>query len=534
MIESEVAVCKLLIVNGNQTPKLSFVIKLFNYISNKPFYHFYLRFFCKTRSRKNFDCSDLFSDLPAVQCKTKKKGKFSEYFEPDDITLINEASLDFIIRFGFNIIRGEILNSAKYGVWSFHHGDEQTYRGGPTGFWEIFNDERVNGAILQKLTNKIDAGIVLKKGVFPVIAHSYPSHIDQLLFQTSNWPLSVCKDIMSGNAGYFNDLPASTEAKINLIPGNFNLFLFLVKQIFNRMVFHFKDLFSEEQWNVGIIKTSIIEFIKNQSNKNNVSWIPLKKRHLFNADPFIIFHQEKYHVLYESYDYTTNQGILMKRDFESKHGFSEPEILMTARHHLSYPAVFQHDDSRYLIPEQCETNKVSLYQIDMVNFKPIYIRDLLTGIKAVDTTLFEYDGMFWLFLTRQDEQSNLNLFAYFSQSLHDEFKPHNNNPVKTDITSARPAGNLFKVGEHLYRPTQDSSKLYGGSLKINQIIKLTPDTFIEKEIKHIQPLSGSRYSQGIHTINQCGQYTVIDGKRLIFVWPSFWHKLKNKVLNILS
>ena len=40
----------------------------------------------------------------------------------------------FMLRVGFNIIRGEILNVPKYGVWSFHHDDEVKYRGGPAGY----------------------------------------------------------------------------------------------------------------------------------------------------------------------------------------------------------------------------------------------------------------------------------------------------------------------------------------------------------------------------------------------------------------
>jgi len=85
------------------------------------------------------------------------------YFNAEDVATINKKDLDFILRFGFNIIRGEILNAARYGVWSFHHDDERKYRGSPPGFWELYYRDPVTGSILQRLTDRLDGGIVLKR-----------------------------------------------------------------------------------------------------------------------------------------------------------------------------------------------------------------------------------------------------------------------------------------------------------------------------------------------------------------------------------
>jgi len=43
-----------------------------------------------------------------------------------------------------------------FGVWSWHHGDEDKYRGGPPAFWEIVNADPVTGALLQRLTERLD------------------------------------------------------------------------------------------------------------------------------------------------------------------------------------------------------------------------------------------------------------------------------------------------------------------------------------------------------------------------------------------
>ena len=67
-----------------------------------------------------------------------------------------------LIRLGFRILRGGILTAAPHGVWSYHHeGDNDRYRGGPPGFWEVMEGTPVAGTILQRLTEALDGGHAL-------------------------------------------------------------------------------------------------------------------------------------------------------------------------------------------------------------------------------------------------------------------------------------------------------------------------------------------------------------------------------------
>ena len=47
---------------------------------------------------------------------------------------------------------------SKCNVISFHHGNPSKYRGRPSGFFEILNDEKRSGVIVQKINNELDAG----------------------------------------------------------------------------------------------------------------------------------------------------------------------------------------------------------------------------------------------------------------------------------------------------------------------------------------------------------------------------------------
>jgi methionyl-tRNA formyltransferase len=79
---------------------------------------------------------------------------------------IRAHQLDFILKFAYGIIRGEVFSAARYGIWSYHHDDEEKYRGGPPWFWEILQGDPVTGAMLQWINTTLDGGVVLEKKVY--------------------------------------------------------------------------------------------------------------------------------------------------------------------------------------------------------------------------------------------------------------------------------------------------------------------------------------------------------------------------------
>lgn len=192
----------------------------------------YSRYYVNPRARASrpVDLSSTLAEVPQRQCVVKKVGKFSEYFDPEDVSAIRTHQLDFMLRFGFNIIRGEILAAARYGVWSFHHGDEQRYRGAPPGFWEIFRNDPETGTILQRLTETLDGGVVLKKALLPTVLHSYVENRDAAHYAGVGWPSEVCRDILAGRADYVDAGPVRTSAPIYKEPSNADMVRFVWKQ----------------------------------------------------------------------------------------------------------------------------------------------------------------------------------------------------------------------------------------------------------------------------------------------------------------
>ncbi|MFC7080855.1 formyltransferase family protein [Halorussus caseinilyticus] len=75
------------------------------------------------------------------------------------VETVGEA--DVAIRFGFGILKGDVLDAPDHGVLSFHHGDLRKYRGMPSGFWEYLHDEDTAGVTLQRLSETLDGGAIV-------------------------------------------------------------------------------------------------------------------------------------------------------------------------------------------------------------------------------------------------------------------------------------------------------------------------------------------------------------------------------------
>src|SRR4029077_18871937 len=92
--------------------------------------------------------------------------KFVHRFPEEALEQIRARNLDVLMRFGFNILHGGILKTARYGVWSFHHGDNEFYRGGPAHLWELYEGSPLSGGVLQVLSEELADGLGLCKSIF--------------------------------------------------------------------------------------------------------------------------------------------------------------------------------------------------------------------------------------------------------------------------------------------------------------------------------------------------------------------------------
>ncbi|MDP1624040.1 MAG: hypothetical protein Q8M08_17075 [Bacteroidales bacterium] len=529
----------VMIVDGRTVQKTSLIHRILKKKWSTFLYMFLEKRVFKPAAKKLVSLSTDFPDVTTLTCIVEQKG-FSEYFQDTDIETIKKFQLDFILRFGFSIIRGNILSAARFGVWSFHHDDEMIYRGGPPGFWEIFRGDPVNGAMMQRLTDKLDGGVILKKGYLKTIMHSYRENLNQLLSVTSSWPALVA-DELSGNMLEIQDvvdqpdvIASKTDAPLYKIPGNGEMLKFLYLLLRNRIRFYYRDFIAAELWNVGIIGKPIHEVALGTDiiREAEVTWLAPVPGSRYLADPSGFMIDDKLHILAEDYSYSSQKAGISEIIVEFYPvRVTNPAKVINADRHLSYPYVLQHNGEIYCLPESHKSCNITLYRRDFGTGKFTQERVMLEAVEAVDPTLVFFNGLWWLFFTDR-KYSNTHLFLYHAHELTGEFKPHRLNPIKIDIRSARPAGTPFIHKNVLYRPAQDCAGTYGGRIAINRVFQLTPEVYIEKIVKFIEPVQGSRYSHGLHTLCSVGNFTLIDGKThnldRHFFRHQLWKRLKKK------
>ena len=178
--------------------------------------------------------------------------------------------------------------------------------------------------------------------------------------------------------------------------------------------------------------------------------------------------------------------------------------------HLAYPYVFSHNGEQWIIPENAESGQCIAYRID--NKLNITDQVVLLDLPAVDPSLVVHEGKFYLFCGLKDQLTNEKLYVFWSDSFGGPYMPHELNPVKVSPVGSRPGGTMINWQGNLYRPAQVSDIYYGHKILIYKIIKLSPQSFIEKENSEINPaIFGSQYS-GLHTYSVSGNHYAVDLK----------------------
>jgi len=450
------------------------------------------------------------NSVEVLNVSVKKEG-YNEYFPDEAIEKIRNLKPDFILRFGFNILKGEILNVAKYGVWSFHHNDEQIIRGGPPVFWEIKNRENYCGAILQKLTQRLDAGIILQKGKFQLHNHAFFYSWNELLLQSTYFVRKTCLEILSGNTQKIEADLIKTKAKIYKFPRNWEFLEFLVVKNLNKLKFYWQNNFIEEKWEIALIDKPIHDFHKTEFLKDFKQLTFSDDE--FCADPFGIDVNGHKKVLFEKFSYNQRIGQLFSFDYNTSTS-KKLNIINDKNYHYSYPFTLSIDNKIYVVPECFESKKLDLFEFNSTLNTMTWIKTLIENEAIVDSSLIFHNTKWWIFCSK-NEYSSSHLYLYFADSLFSEFKAHLQNPIKIDVCSARMAGNIIIKDGKLFRPGMNNSFTYGGNIIIHEIIKLNETEFEEIPVRVLNSPS-KVFSKGIHTISKFGNQTLIDFKKEFF------------------
>tara|TARA_B100000989_G_scaffold296238_1_gene279054 strand:+ start:3239 stop:4798 length:1560 start_codon:yes stop_codon:yes gene_type:complete len=286
----------------------------------------------------------------------------------------------------------------------------------------------------------------------------------------------------------------------------FRKFIFL-KNIFSEILFKFlRHYLGKDKWFIGIQKND--ENNNQFQIKNNFS-IPSHKYDEYLADPFIFSNELSEYLFCESFSYKANKGVIKVGKVNENRECHKLETVLEEKYHLSFPFIFREKGSFWMIPESANNNTIDLYRSKSFPYGWVKEKTILSGIKAVDSTVLFYEDVFWLFTSFQDKAGMSNdMHIYWSDDLTGDWKPHKKNPIISDVKISRNAGSIFFYNNKIIRPSQNCLRRYGEEIIFSEIIMLNKDIYEEKRLLSISP-KHIKNSDGIHTWNMSRNKTIV-------------------------
>jgi hypothetical protein len=479
----------------------------------------------RSRALRPVDLTDELAGAEQLVCRTERRGRWSEHFTDDDLARIGDQRPDVLLRFAYGIIRGAILDLPRYGVWSFHHGDVDRYRGGPPAFWEVVRGDDVSGAILQRLTERLDGGVVLRRGWFATVGHSYVRNADRVRLGGTAWPAQVCRDVLAGRTEQLEAPPTTSAAPIDHDPTNGQL-VRCGARLARTWVRHQVDAISRaDRWRVGIVDAPIEEVAAGRAPVEP-RWLDLDlPRDEYVADPFPAPGRDDA-VLAEHFSYRTGTGRLVRIDLGRTTRMTTLSVPFPE--HASYPFVVVGADPPTCVPQITRAGGVHAFELLADGSELGSERTVIAGVEARDPTIVHRDGRWWCFFTDGRHGAMSHLHVWWAESLTGPWSPHEGNPVKIDVRSARPAGTPFVVDGVLHRPAQDCSRTYGGAIVINRVDLLSTTEFSEVPVATIRPTGTWRDAAGCHTLSAWGARTLIDAHWRVASAPALVAELRGR------
>jgi hypothetical protein len=442
-----------------------------------------------------------------------RKTKFSDYFSQDEVENIKRHEVDVLIRIGFRILRGDILKASKYGIWSYHHGDNTVNRGGPPGYWESVEYWPVTGSILQILSEDLDAGKVLYRSWSTTIPFSLARNRMGYFWKSLDFVPRKLKQLYEFGPDSLSsqenraDHVISSPAPIYRAPTNRQMLKLLFKTTGSISRNVWRSTTKRKQWILmyrfdADLSTPLSEF-------NRI--VPPPDR--FWADPHIVVYNRRFFVFFEELIFSKGKAHISAFEIDENGMKGKPVQVLSEKHHLSYPFLFESDDDLFMIPESNSNSCIPLYKCEEFPDKWCHVENLIENVSAVDATVHFQNDKWWLFAGLRDQAGaslNDELCIFSSDRLlKGNWTAHRNNPVISDVRRARPAGPIFIEEGMLFRPSQNSSFHYGYGLNINRITKLSDFTYEEEIIRSITPDFATDI-QGTHTYSRLDRLTVVD------------------------
>jgi len=447
-----------------------------------------------------------------------KQVQASEPIGDEDARRIKDYEIDVFVKLCRGTLSGRILRFPRSGVWVFCDGNHDVSMGGPVGLWEVLEGQPATRSTLQMLDGDSNHRIILHASYSSTDPLSVNRNANRCYWKTLSFLPRKLKELQKlGDESFLQGVASRNERAISPsnrpcpTPGNAVL-LKLLPSFFLRVARRKRlDLLYVEQWFL------MFDFADDLSRSFSRFKRIMPPRDRFWADPLVVYENGHHYVFIEEFLYTVKKGHISVIVMDGEGDRVRPTKVLDRPYHLSYPFVFEWQSKYYMVPESSKNKTVDIYECMQFPEKWELRKTILKNIHAVDPTILNYHGKWWLFANVKENAGASDrdeLFLYYSNNpLDGHWHSHPQNPIISDVRKSRPAGRLFERGGFLYRPAQDCSRTYGHRIVINRVLRLDEQEYEETEVDAIEP-NWDRNLKAVHTLSYVNGLTVVDGMML--------------------
>ncbi len=425
-------------------------------------------------------------------------------FDDEDVENIKNYNLDILLKHSFKNLSGDIITAAKNGIWCLHQNDYKNKISKPTGFLEVLHKTPVVSVSLIQLTKNRNKINIIDKAYFNRHRYSFVETNFNILESSISLLFKNLKKIQNGNGLKVKEEDVRYNENFKL-PTLLEVFKYQLNYYTSFGKGFFKQLSSkfgsqEASWTLFIGKGNFLD--ADLSSLQSVK----KPKNEFWADPFLFEYKKEMYVFFEKFPYATQKGIISCGRIEGN-ALVEVIDVLDLEYHLSYPFIFEEEGEIYMMPETNANNRLEIYKCCQFPNKWELFNSAFEGEKVADSFFYTDNlNQKWLFLNKSNNigtSLDNELYIYKVDSINlNKITPHKQNPIYIDARMARNGGAIFEYNNELYRPSQRNvDGVYGKSLNINKIDKLTLDEYSEITVRIVEP----NFQNGIKSIHHLHQ-----------------------------
>ena len=409
----------------------------------------------------------------------------------------DSVAYDLLIDLGSLSLSSTLPAQSQHGTWTIRTGRGQPSSMLPLGFWEFYYNDPI--CEIQLRQNKT--------GPLVAVAH-YAGHlrswnVNALVLgqQCACLVIDTIREFRSSTLGRLPSSQGGLERPMApRLPDPARAITALVKACVRIVVRELRKRLFEDQWRILIAKASD----ENPAKAVTRPMILVPPASTYWADPFPIRYEDRKFVFFEEFLRSEGRGVISCLEVDPEAGAPGNSGLNIARvldqpYHLSYPFLFRHEGSLYMIPESSRNRTIELWRCE--EFPRVWQkrRNMMEGVSAADSSLLHWNDCWWLFTnicrtSIRDHRNELHIF-HCQNPIEGTWIPHAYNPVVSDARKARMAGGFLTARDgQPIRCSQVQGHEYGMAIAFHIVEELSATTYRERTLSKLEcvPAMASR------------------------------------------